>query len=396
MTLQETIAAAESPKTCSQILPRLYRDLRHVPEWRRSKIRKKIAGNPNICATLAREISFWHGRELFKNPALPLLLLETPNLFAPANHTNLLRLLSWEETPEFVLSALQQHSDSLVAHEAHYHVALHGEYTDDSWIGEVKDALTHSACESQAHPWMQYWHVCDVLPLWLKERLAWPATPRPITTAYVPPQVTEPAPTREALATLSQLNLEELTAIAKHPGQHPELLRAIIELDMRHLTYSGYHIRMVASDHPNVPQDLLRSGRTSSSFVHFDKDTLAAKVESESGYGLRVLTERLIGHQEADNALCQRALLRAVTHGTMAYYDSPPVTHFLGLLRADDASVIPFWEAHLWWYFRMAAALHPDTAPEVRAFIAKDSHRWVRAAARAAQADPSTWKRFWE
>lgn len=396
MTLQETIAAAESPKTCSQTLLSLYRDLRHVPEWRRSKIRKIIAGNPNIPAMLVPEIAHWHGRELFKNPALPLLLLETPNLFERANHTNLLRLLSWEETPVFVLNALHEHSDSLVVHEAHYHVALHGEYPDDSWIDEVKDALTHSACESQKHPWMQYWHVCELLPTWLKARLAWSPTPRQITTAYVPPLVTEPAPTQEELDALLHLSLEELITLAQHPGQHPELLRAIIEMDVRHLKHSGYHIQQIAKRHPNVPQDLIRSGCAAPSFLHWDKEALAAKVELESGWGLQVLTKNLVGHQEADNALCQRALLRKVASGTMTDYDAIPVTHFLGLLRADDATVIPFWEAHLWWHWRMAAALHPDTNPELRAFLAKDSHCWVRAAARAAQADPTLWKRFWE
>ena len=173
MTLQETIATAESLTTCLETLFSLYRDLRHVPEWHRSKIRKKIVGNPNISAKLVPEITHWHGRELFKNPVLPLLLMETPDLFQRANTHNLYRLLSWEETPKFLLNVLSQHQNPLIAHEAQYHVGVHGEYTDDSWIDEVKAALYSSTCESQGDKWVQYWHMCEALPRWLTQRLSW-------------------------------------------------------------------------------------------------------------------------------------------------------------------------------------------------------------------------------
>jgi hypothetical protein len=400
MTLQETITLAESPTTSPETLFSLYRDLRHIPEWHRSKIRKKIAGNPNIPATLVTGITHWHGRELFQNPVLPLLLMETPDLFQRANTHNLYRLLSWEETPKFLLNVLSQHNDALVAHEAQYHVGLHGEYADDSWIDEVKAALYSSTCETQKDRWVQYWHMCEALPSWLTQRLGWRPLPRPIQTTRVRPHVTEPAPTENEASQLTQLTDDELLALAKHPGQHPERLRLLIEIDWRPRPYNQRcRLHDEASNHRNVPQDLLRSGRIRANIRYYDKFSLKERLRRIPMYQLKGFTEELVGHRDANNALCRQALYRTLSYRSYNRYSPdnfPPSITFLALLRTKDASKIRFSEPDLWWHERLAAALHPETHPDVRAYIAKDSHRWVRAAARAAQADPNTWKRFWE
>lgn len=243
---------------------------------------------------------------------------------------------------------------------------------------------------------MQYWHMCEALPSWLTQRLGWRPLPRPIQTARIHPHVTEPAPTEHEASQLEQLTSDELLTLAQHPGQHPDRLRILIEM-YKTFRYDGNYWKVYYAiwNHPNFPQDLLRSGRYYTEISYYDMSIIEEQVEQSQGNVLSSLVEKLIGHNDASLALCQRALLRLVASPPSFCYFPPSVT-FLALLRADDASQIRFSEPDLWWHERLAAALHPGTHPDVRAYIAKDSHRWVRAAARAAQADPNTWKRFWE
>lgn len=195
---------------------------------------------------------------------------------------------------------------------------------------------------------------------------------------------------------MQQLTDEEIYSLTQHPGQHPERLRLILEINPNQYPYSFWQVQDAASNHPNVPQDLILSGKIHPHISFCDHASLEAQVEHSQGYSMSALTESLLTHRDADNALCQKALLRTVCSGFYSHNAFPISLSFLGRLHSDSPGNLRFYESFLWWDERIVAALHPGIHPEVRTYIAKDSHRWVRAAAKAAQSNPDTWKRFWE
>lgn len=400
MTLQETLAAINSPTTPSETLEAIYEKMPQVPSWRRSRLRKKIAAHPNLPLSLLPRISFWHGPALFENPALMLLLMEKPTVFCGADVRNLYRLLSWEDVPQAVIIALTQHPNPHIAQEARLHVGLCGEASTDVWLAELREWLLSEAEAQRGDEWVQQWYRFEAFPSFLQKCLNWRLPPRVVTRRRLPMVVTEPAPTEAEREALLLATDDELVLLAGRIGQHPDRLRLLFEIwnerkagESGRYVYLPPHLRQAIGMHQNLPADMALMPE----FFHIHNPNLSmetqiARFMQATPYDACSALRRLLEHEDATPELCQQAIHQADAR----CYTFQGLLRLLSLMRSPEPESLRFFEPDLSWPERLATALHPQTRREVREYLMKDTHRWVRAGARAAQEDTQSWRRIWE
>jgi hypothetical protein len=127
----------------------------------RQPLWQRIALNPNIYPDLIKDIFIHAKEEILQNPSLPLLLIENPNLFDDLNHNYLSRIMHMENIPYCVLSALNSHPSTDIAHAAHCHVGYAGEVQNNEDYTESVRGIMHlrleathkdKLCEGQIFP----------------------------------------------------------------------------------------------------------------------------------------------------------------------------------------------------------------------------------------------------
>jgi hypothetical protein len=101
-----------------------------------------VAANANTPAEALIRLAGVFPEQLCSNPALPLLLLEYPNLPAEMPPRTIRGLLRYPNVPHDFLEWIVAHSSPALADEARMHVNVAGEAGDD-WEAQAISALRH-------------------------------------------------------------------------------------------------------------------------------------------------------------------------------------------------------------------------------------------------------------
>jgi hypothetical protein len=126
-----------------------------------------IARNPNLPVTLAPACLGKQASALAENPALPLLMLECPDIARKSKIERLLRTLRRLDTPAEVVHLLAQHHRPIVAEAARLHVALAGELSEAEVETELRKELAALPIGGKAK--LQELHDWGMVPIWLAE-----------------------------------------------------------------------------------------------------------------------------------------------------------------------------------------------------------------------------------
>jgi len=142
-------------------------------------VRAAVAANPNTSLETLLALTPDYPQQFLDNPALPLLLLERPHLFAEAPPDALKALLRCEACPRAGLDAALTHATRVVRDVVQDHIAIAGEVGDD-WRDEplrrIRTFAAHSLPFDGSAPAIAPELLDDVgpslLPPWLIEACA--------------------------------------------------------------------------------------------------------------------------------------------------------------------------------------------------------------------------------
>jgi hypothetical protein len=420
MTIQDALEVVANPSTPSETLYSLY-NTGDFSDWYTYKLRSRIAAHPNIPGKLLPEITFRYAKYLYQNPALELIVLENPSVYNFLEYdlirrNSLVKYARSAQLPAALALALSHNPSARVSEEARHHVALVGEAEGETWIEEVKTWLTDEVQKRKNNEWVRWWYRFEAFPPWLCKRLAWNLEPRKLTGK--PDQApTEPAPRRGEKAALARASHAELLALVNNNGQHPARLLLIAkECEKRK---DCYNIEVAIINHYHAPLELV-------SYSYYYGRCWCPKAGSilkastiyaamEKAYGDRRIPwlRQYLCHPNADPTLCRQALrkyahpvrllrlldtMRRETPLTMysnSYYRDSYRDLYSEFPERLAAVLNPRW---LWQPPYRRSRRRPDAPPcmKLADAYADDTHRWVRAAARAMQSDPTVSQRFWE
>lgn len=226
------LALASDSSTPSAVLERLWKQMGAGTNYaqKEKRVMDAIARNPNLPTTLAPACLGIQAKALAENPALPLLMLECPDIARQSPVERLLRTLRRPDTPAEVLRMLAQHNRPIVAEAARLHVALEGELSEAEVETELRKELKVLSAGGKAK--LQELHAWGLIPEWLTERHKLKPATRPVLPSF--PQVClDDLPATEgeldkAHRILENGDIHELSWLLRNLGSKREILSEII------------------------------------------------------------------------------------------------------------------------------------------------------------------------
>jgi hypothetical protein len=368
-------------------------------------------------ASLPPDMASWlvtsQPEALAENPALPLLIIEKPNLFGDRPAKQLRRMLHRETVAPFLLQILSTHSDRQVREAAQYHINLAGE-AKEGWEDEAKKALIDLAPKNSSA--LCEMHYFGYVPIWLADALTLKAKPakrtgepNTLTPPLPPPPITEPGPSAEIFKTIDQMDNIERRNLANKVGQHPDVLHYLAENDtdrfyLNHIAYNGNVSRRtiellisvnVESDaiiqNPYIENDIVNKIALERNFVY---DNVIIRLTTDTLFQI-FNRNKFISYIPY---LLKRSDLTEEQRKMVLLYQNMKATQeilrFVSLSYAGGQDVSDALYSYNWvdrFAFTVNAGVNPKLEVVQKALkkLARDGNRFVRAAAQARQKDPA-------
>jgi hypothetical protein len=407
-------AQAEDPTTPPEALLRIEEEIDSRQDTRYDLIDhlySLLLCHPNAPRDLLMRNVYSAPESFIRNPALPLLCLEHPDLLDGCPHLLLMNLLTYPALPVVFIGLCRAHASAAVAEAAHAHIAVAGEL--DPAGSEWEQIAFERLSRIPVGNWEALWELIehDRAPRELAERLGFAAVHEPehpsirrrrekaAADAFDRPplDLSEPLGGWDTLLATARNRARRLVMDPRTPADI-----------LTHCLFDG--TASVLAWHPNVTTELLdRIGE----YVFTDNPRFPAPA----------LAFTLLSHPDTSAELAQRIrqhippagdiptkvepLYRRLLRWHPTLVDDPPVLpepESLHLVIDQEAletvlylsaqpGPLPKWpqDARMVepsprlrpWYIRLAWALNPALDEDRRKFLAEDAHRVVRAAARA-------------
>lgn len=273
-------AAALDPSTAPALLAKLSDNPALAP---------LVASNPNTPVDLLLALAADHPREFLANPALPFLLLETPDLPLGMSRTAVAQMTRLEDVPLVILKQLGASKDPIIVEMSGAHVRIAGEYDGASapysphnseraafevaQVYSIRAAfgrMVHLTANGQ-RGWLQLLHL---YPRWFLDLLAHDESYQSVALAHcramdaksaqLPSRhgaewstgdaaediATRPLTRAEFMILATDRRFEIRVALA-HRDDTPDEARRILARD------DDYRVRHAVAIHPNTPPHLL-------------------------------------------------------------------------------------------------------------------------------------------
>ncbi|MGC4046480.1 MAG: hypothetical protein QM758_22030 [Armatimonas sp.] len=162
-----SLTLASDPTTPANTLERLWMSMgagTGQVSQEGNRVMDAIARNPNLPAKLAPACLGFQAKALSENPALPLLMLECPDIAQQSPVERLLRTLRRSDTPTEVVRLLAQHQRPIIAEAARLHVSLAGELAENEVEAELRKEL--EAVPAGGKEKLQQLHDWGLVPEW--------------------------------------------------------------------------------------------------------------------------------------------------------------------------------------------------------------------------------------
>ena len=441
-----------SPEQLTQIAEQVVQ-WRPAPEPRWDRLGALIARHPNTPPNTLARLAGRFARAFLQNPVLPLILLEEPGFIAQFHESDLLRVLRFPQAPLCFVTACHANPKEDVVEAVRGHIAIAGEILPDgeAWQLEVIDAVTRlpvpdpealfDLVETESAPCaflerigLAAVHEPELPPetrRFRKRQRGWErrrARQRARRSVGTAPSVDEPEDGWDRLVErmAHHRDYSALLDMALDPDLPPEAMpllamtRSIPYFIRRRLrlhlarnlgTPPDVLMQLLLSctapriaAHPNATPDMIQTvaekyGRLDTLLeIAYSRKATAELLDS-------ILARRQGGYFINRNAHLRR-LVRwhpdyAGREGDVSIENAQArilegYTWTTGLVRFILAATNPLTPERLRreadsdsWYRRLAAALNSHTSAKCRLALANDSHRLVRAAARARLTDPA-------
>jgi hypothetical protein len=361
-----------------------------------------VAANPNTPVEALMRLAGVFPEQFCANPALPLLLLENPNLPADMPPATLRSLLRYANVPRDFLGWIVAHSTPALAEEARMHVNLAGEAGPD-WQEQARATLRQ----------MTLGKTIDIVPLtitadllievltlgaapdWLAELLA-ESDDVAIRTAVAAAQAAPPSAGGDVMGTQTDSEAVD-PALVRHMGEDDDpLVRAraarspTMPLDLLAWLAEDESriVRRAVAENPNATakilavlmQDYSWSNEPVRLAVVGHPNVSAGMLEQLAGDRSARVRQAVLAHTHAPAQVRERILLAALEHCQML---SEPAYQTIALAHplTPPAKLIAGTRS-LEWIERYAIARNPAAPDEALATLAQDGNRLVRAAAR--------------
>ncbi len=311
------------------------------------RLRHAIARNPNLSPALAPHCFGQLAASLAENPALPLLLMESPTLADAAPDETLMRMVRRRDAPPVLLELLTRHKARQVREAARLHIALYGEASEE----QVRQELT--ALPVGGKDKLCLLHSWGFVPSWLatKHRLKPPSAP------ILPPQIkgqvndeslTDDERQRVLALVASPPHIWPIQALYKELERH--LGTTLTKSETFRLLARHSRFELVIREFPAAPLDLLVALRAG--------PTLLARRDAGA-------TLKAAGAALQMERLATIGLVMVLT-----------LAHVVGEGLLHEATLSSRW------FRRMGAALNPQLQEKDRKRLVEDANAVVRALAR--------------
>lgn len=193
-----SLITASNPTTPADILERLWIEMgagTNGISGEAHKVLDAIARNPNLPVKLAPACLGFQAKALAENPALPLLMLECPDIAHQSTIERLLRTLRRADTPTEVVQLLAHHHRPIVAEAARLHVSFAGELSETEVEAELRKEL--AALPIGGKPRLQELHAWGLVPEWLVQQHKLKSAQMPIPDRPFVPSIHHGPPTEE-------------------------------------------------------------------------------------------------------------------------------------------------------------------------------------------------------
>jgi hypothetical protein len=378
-------------------------------------VHKALARHPSLPPDIACWLVTSQPEALAENPALALLLIESPFLFQDRPAKKLRHLLHRENVSPLILQSLLGHKDKQVRGAAQYHIGLAGECTE-GWEQEAAAVLVALV---PANPTvLREMHFYNLVPEWLVATLKLKAKevkykPAPYTCPppLEPPAITEPAPTQDTLQKIKKMDEWERYKLADNEGQHPDVLRYLAH-DEEYMVYNR------VTGNPNIPIDVIEYFITDSKFennYYNPMGYLAINLYISTETINRIALNGYI-NENTINRLTSETLYQLLTAGCSIIYAEPlskrpdltvdmrrmvhlylqtkatqDILRLVSLSQIESLAVLEEATKSYIWVDRFASAINPVLPKNYLTKLSRDGNRFVRAAAKARLAD-SKWR----
>jgi hypothetical protein len=235
---RDLLAEAQDPATPPGRLRTLTDD---APADRRRLIRAALAVNPSTPPDVLADVAGEHPRDVTRNPALPLLLLEDPGWVAQVTASSVLRMLRAPGVPPVLIAAATAHSDRWVRWEAENHVARAGELAPGEWREAVRAFWWQYAAGTQGEESESIAEMIEygLLPTGMVDIPPDPYAEGDYVTAH-----------RDAMNQANSMHHYTATVVLS-PVATPEILRTLVH------TNSSLWLWRTLARHPNSSSDTL-------------------------------------------------------------------------------------------------------------------------------------------
>lgn len=393
-----------------------------------------IAAHPNSPPDLLSECLYRAPEAFLRNPALPLLPLESPDFFERLSVGMMLHLLSFRELPLSIVRLLGASSEQRVVEAARHHIVVAGEAGED-WEAEVHAILMALPMEHIEE--YRSLSALRLLPEWMGDR-GLPAPPqetpeipapemswRAVSLRHIVFPETPRTPPPGGWETLRLKDVAARIVLARDVTLPPEGMLALAgdrQGDVR------IHLAKNPMATPEVLMRLAGTGQKIDELVAIHPNATAPVLQHviDSGYApdmaMRILRRPclnvstlavLAGHNDPDirrivyhHPLSRRkdgslrpGIARRLQEKTLGYRleqatypwheENDLLMDFIVLSQSGTRVRILKAAAETeHWLRRLAVAQHPNTPRKLRQRLAeREGNRYVRAAARQALRD---------
>lgn len=388
----ERLDEAKRPDTPAGRLRRILEEEMQQGWHCSENVLRAVAANANTPPDILKGLMARYPDAVCANPALPLLLLESPDFLTGLSRPALRHLMRLPQAPPLLIGAigegigvwgdLEELSD-----EAALHVGVSGELLPGEWPGALSAYWRGHAARASgdARQWYAELVEFGLAPVWASG------------AADVPPPAVDEDPPVEAPP-----DLRDLPALvdACSPDTPPRLLTQLSR-------QRNWYVRLAVAAHPRTPDEalsyLLDTSRGGAGLLHQRiarhpnaSPTLISRLARSERASVRRLARRHPNAPRDVDRLCREAILREPE-----MLPWPPLCRFVAQMRGALPVDERVWRepaARADWRDCLAAALRarPDAAGqdgrEARRLLERLSHdgnRLVRAAAKARLADPA-------